>query len=455
MLFPCLVVAHDVHPTSTQRIFVVSMLGVCIALMYGMRADLSVGVQEMQSTWDGPGWTGVCLSAFFIGYFFGNIPGSMLAQQYGARRVLAAGVAVASAANAFIPVVSTSPLLVVLVRIVCGLSQACTFPCAYQLLDTWATPATRSRAVTLSMSLGVCAGSAGGFVISEALRVQLGLAGCFGVWSVCGTAWTAMWLLLVPEYGDAATSSIGAPGFTKPAVPWRVLAFQPTLLVLYCCHVAANFVNYGLLTQLPLFLKSALHATPALLAVGTTLPYAASVVLAAIAAAVADAAISRGISRSLVRKAFTALGIGSSGVLLYAAGCATDAQHAVALIVAANGMLGAGQSGWQSLYLDAFGAFSGQAYSYSNTIATVAGIVAPVIASTMVERLGDVSGFRVTFAVFGPLCGLPAVGLFCRVASAERVLMRPAAVHEDEKQALSLLCAREDGVPSSESEDRL
>jgi len=139
MLFPCLENMEATHPTTAQRIFVVLMLALCITLMYGMRADLSVGIGPMQASWE-VGWTGWVLSAFFVGYFVGNIPGSILAQRNGARIVLAAGVAIASLANAAIPLAAAAPWLVMVLRVLCGLAQACTFPCVYQLLFAWATP---------------------------------------------------------------------------------------------------------------------------------------------------------------------------------------------------------------------------------------------------------------------------------------------------------------------------
>lgn len=449
--FPCLMATTESSgPAPALRIFVVLMLGVCIAIMYGMRADLSVGVERMQPTWE-EGWTGPVLSSFFVGYIVGNIPSSRLAKRHGARAVLAAGVLVASAANAVLPFVAATPGLVMALRVLCGLAQACTFPCAYQLLYAWTTPDTRSRAVTSSMSLGTAAGTASGFFVSQQLLVRYDLVGCFGVWTVLSALWALVWLLLVPAqcpdhlHGHASHAPSGACG-KEPEVGFAQLALQPTLLVLYACHVAANFINYGLLTQLPLFLSSSLHASPAVLAAGTTLPYLANVVLANLAATVADSLITSGrMSRTRVRKVSTAIGIGGSGVLLYAAGCAEDASSAVGFVIAANGALGLAQPGWQSLYLDAFGELSGTAYSYSNTLATLAGIAAPVIASTFVRRLGETAGYRATFLVFGPLFGLPAVAVFCWVASAMRVtsLVRGASA------AGGLECARDDALSLS------
>ncbi len=208
----------------------------------------------------------------------------------------------------------------------------------------------------------------------------------------------------------------------------------------------------GLLTQLPLFLTNSLHASAAALAAGTTLPYLANVVLANGAAALADALISSGrVSRTRVRKGFTALGIGLSGGLLLAAGCASEATLAVALVIGATGALGLAQPGWQSLYLDAFGELSGTAYSYSNTLATLAGIAAPVIASSFVGRLGEAAGYRATFAVFGPVVGLPAVVLFCWVASATRVRLSRGSASARREDALSLSALMSSSDPEAPS----
>ena len=467
MLFPCLLRTRaDSHPPppAAQSAFVLLMIAIVIALSYGMRADLSVGVSEMQSEWS-PGWTGWVLSSFFVGYFVGNIPGGLLAQRHGARTVLAAGVSAASAANAAVPLVARSPSLVIMLRMVCGLAQACTFPCAYQLLFAWTTPATRSRAVTLSMSVGSAAGTASGFVLSERARGAYGLQGCFGLWSAAGVVWVVAWLLLVPEIEHTASSSamLRKP-HAKPHVPWHALASQPTLVSLYAVHIAVNFINYGLLTQLPLFLTTALHASPATLVYGTTLPYLANVVLAAAAGAAADRLLSRSRPpslhscplvhgcpplhggepshsqlRTLVRKGFTLVGVGGAGVLLAAASWASAPSFAVALVVAAYGIGGAAQAGWQALYLDAYGEVSGQAYSYSNTLATLAGIIAPLIASSLVSRLGEVNGYRATFFIFGPAVGLPALVFFCRVASADRarLLLETSSRDDCDKDALS------------------
>ena len=97
--------------------------------------------------------------------------------------------------------------------------------------------------------------------------------------------------------------------------------------------------------QLPLFLDTALHASATTRAAGTILPYVANVVLATAAGSLADHVISSGrVSRTHVRKAFTALGVGGAGVLLCAAGAASQAKVAVALVIGANGVLGLAQA---------------------------------------------------------------------------------------------------------------
>ena len=83
-------------PSPQQRFRVVAGLSLCLAVMYGVRADLSVGVRDMREEWPSEDWTGPALSAFFVGYIAGNIPGSRLARRWGAREVLTGGVLGAS-----------------------------------------------------------------------------------------------------------------------------------------------------------------------------------------------------------------------------------------------------------------------------------------------------------------------------------------------------------------------
>ena len=90
-----------------------------------------------------------------------------------------------------------------------------------------------------------------------------------------------------------------------------------------------------------------------------------------------------------------------------------------------------------------------QAYSYSNTLATLAGIAAPEIAASFVRQRGEADGYRATFAVFGPIVGLPAVAVFCWLASAQRVTSLLGRTPSERDEDSSLMADGGAAAPSS------
>ena len=64
------------------------------ALVYMMRANLSVAVLDMESQFRWAKYPsdpkGIVLSTFFIGYIFGQVPGGLLATNFGGKHILGA-----------------------------------------------------------------------------------------------------------------------------------------------------------------------------------------------------------------------------------------------------------------------------------------------------------------------------------------------------------------------------
>jgi len=112
-----------------QRWLVVCMTSLGAGVQYTMRCNLSVALTRMpkQYHWS-DGWDGPLLSAFFCGYFFGQVPASLLAQRAGAKRILCLSVLLTSLLNALIPLVAAYPGAVFCIRAASGLAQAATFP---------------------------------------------------------------------------------------------------------------------------------------------------------------------------------------------------------------------------------------------------------------------------------------------------------------------------------------
>ena len=91
---------------------------------------------------------GRVFSAFLLGYALCQVPAGMLADRFGARRVLALAAFSWVAATALIAVAPAAAALPVLLaaRLLLGIGEAPTFPAAAQAISRYVPPRARGRA---------------------------------------------------------------------------------------------------------------------------------------------------------------------------------------------------------------------------------------------------------------------------------------------------------------------
>lgn len=123
------------------------MLG-CIGFfnVYALRVNLSVAVVDMATdlAWDNS-FKGVVLSSFFYGYITTQIPGGFLACVYGGKWVLGIGVLGAGLLNMLIPLIAHNKPLVIVCRVLMGISEGVSYPAMHSLLSKFSPPLERSK----------------------------------------------------------------------------------------------------------------------------------------------------------------------------------------------------------------------------------------------------------------------------------------------------------------------
>ena len=437
-----------------RRWFVIGMAGLSVGLAYIMRIDLSVAVRDMpivygwEATWNGP-----LLASFFLGYMVASPFSGGLALRFGPWRMLGFIVFVTGTLNALIPLVASSPAMVMALRIVFGAVQSGTLPCCYQLLTVWALPSETSRGVAALNILGFTGGAFSGFMLAELLiaigqppelasidhyagapttapsRVDVypGIQLVFWVPSLLAVIWCTVWLLFVPERSEELRAQGSGGAGAKEAssrhgiATWSSLLTKPALWALYAAHFADHFVMYGLLTELPLFLRSR-HKDATVTLAAETLPYVFNMMTTLLVAPFADGLVARGTDRTIVRKTFQGIAmIGASVGLLAASFCSFEGPSVVAFTCLSMGMLACRTAGGLAGFLEVCPHHAGQAYAVSNTVATLPGVFAPLLAQVLTTQLGDVAGFRVAFAIYGFGASIPALLLFVSCFSSEPV----------------------------------
>lgn len=184
----------------------VAVLSSCTAgIGYAHRSGLAIAVVRMQSQL---GWDrmvqGQILAAFYFGYAAMQIPSGWLATKFGARRVVGLGLLASSLLHILLPVAASSSVrLVVIVRVLQGVSQAGLFPAYQTLWSEWAPPTERSRLASFpqvgAYAGQVLCGSLAGAQADSATPLFGGWQSIFYLWGFLGLGVTVLWTCHVYE----------------------------------------------------------------------------------------------------------------------------------------------------------------------------------------------------------------------------------------------------------------
>lgn len=189
---------------------------------------------------------GLLGSAFFWTYALVQIPVGWLAEQIGARRVLAAGLVIWASATLLLGVTSMFPMLIAF-RMLLGVGESAGFPCVNKLLAT-AVPVESLGTANGIIGFAYLLGPAVGTYAGGMLMARFGWRSAFLVFGALSLLWLYPWskvtiirLVAVQPQGHTI------PGLLTLA---RCRALWGTGLGLF----SANYTYYFILLWLPYYL---------------------------------------------------------------------------------------------------------------------------------------------------------------------------------------------------------
>ncbi|XP_077289319.1 putative inorganic phosphate cotransporter protein picot isoform X3 [Arctopsyche grandis] len=427
------------------RHFVTFMLFLGMANAYIMRTNMSVAIVAMvnhtalvkdddiftdeckadteSSEEEGDGnyvWStalqGYVLSSFFYGYVITQIPFGILSKKYGARLFLGIGMLVNSVFGLLVPIAADHGIgWLIAVRFIQGLGEGPIVPCTHALLAKWIPPNERSR-----MGAAVYAGAQFGTVISmplSGLLSQYGFAGgwpsIFYVFGVVGAIWSVSFLFLVhedpeshPTISDGEKKYIlsnlwGAAGSSSPPIPWTAIVKSLPFWAIMLAHMGQNYGYETLMTELPTFMKQILHFSIKNNGYVSALPYLAMWLFSIFIAIVADWMLSsQRFNHTQVRKIINSIGQYGPAIGLVAAsysGCSPIAT--VAFLTVGVGLNGGIYSGFKVNHLDLSPRFAGILMSFTNCLANLTGLLAPIVAGNIVDGKPTQAQWRIVFFI--------------------------------------------------------
>ncbi|KAJ3703381.1 hypothetical protein LUZ61_007086 [Rhynchospora tenuis] len=429
---------------TSERVKVVAMLGLALALCNADRVVMSVAIVPLSKA---HGWSqsfsGIVQSSFLWGYLVSPVVGGALVDYYGGKRVMAYGVALWSMATFLTPWAAESSLSALLaMRALLGIAEGVALPSMNNMILRWFPQTERSGAVGLAMA-GFQLGCAIGLLLSPILMSQAGVYGPFVIFGLFGFLWVLVWISVASstpqkhtqisqyelEYitkGQKMTQQSNGPEKRSKAIPpfnkllskwptWALISanamhswvnFSDVLLCI-CLFLTSHIHDFGyyliasfyfqgyfvILSWMPIYFNTIYGVNLREAAWFSALPWVMMAVLGYVAGAGSDMMIKNGVSVTSTRKVMQSIGFLGPGLALVGLNSAKNPAIASAWLTVAVSLKSFGHSGFLVNFQEIAPQYAGVLHGMSNTAGTLAAILGTVGAGFFAERMGSFRGF--------------------------------------------------------------
>ncbi len=244
---------------------------------------------------------GVLFSAFYFGYVPLMPAMGMLAERYGAKLVLAAGVAIWSIATFSTGLVGGFASLLAL-RVLLGVGESAAFPCASKVLAQ-SVKVDRLGLANGVLSCGYLVGPAVGTALGGTLMIAYGWRAVFLGFGAASLLWLWPWrtatIASAPAGEPSAVASGGGPSFGQ-------ILGKRALWGASIGHFASNYSYYFIISWLPFYLVKARGFSLEAMVETTSLAYLVNAISALAMGWLADHWIRNGRSPTRVYKTIMA-----------------------------------------------------------------------------------------------------------------------------------------------------
>ncbi|MBB3178057.1 MFS transporter [Variovorax sp. Sphag1AA] len=360
---------------------------------------------------------GLVGSSFFWLFAIAGIGGGFLANRVATTGLLLAMGLLWSVLQ--IPMALSSSLaLLVLGRVLLGIAEGPAWPVAVHACYKW-FPNERRELPVAFLAQGGAIGLLGAGIVMPLVTAHWGWRANFYLLSVLGFAWGLLWIAFGRE-GDGGQAELASAASSARA-PYRRILLEPTVLACF----GMKFVSYWglalILTWLPVYLQRGLGYDSIVAGRLYAAVVAVGMPISILGSALVRRLLARGVStrnaRGRVAAAAVALG-GAAFALLLVADCPPAVR--VGLIGFTLGITQVMYAVGPALLAEVTPASQrGAVLAIDNSIASVAGVIAPLVSAFLIQGMSGARGYEAGFA----LCGV----LMLVVAACGALVIDPAA----------------------------
>uniref|UniRef100_A0AC35U4F7 MFS domain-containing protein n=1 Tax=Rhabditophanes sp. KR3021 TaxID=114890 RepID=A0AC35U4F7_9BILA len=274
-----------------------------------------------------------------------------------------------------------------------GVCEGVTYPAMHVIWSKWAPYTEKTRLGSFAFS-----GSYFGTVVSVSLSAYIGeyfgWPAIFFFFGVVALLWCAAWIKFVRENpeddphisGDElALIKTSIIPLTNELLNWKDCMTSGPVWAIITAHFCENWGFYTMLTYLPNILKDITHFELETVGTVSAIPYWVMGFTLIFAGVYSDRLIERhNWSVERVRRTFCCFGfVGQAAALIAASFTSSSTPLIIALILS----IGLGGFPWSSFsvnHLDIAPQYAGQLMGISNTIATIPGMISPLIVGSVI-----------------------------------------------------------------------
>lgn len=297
---------------------------------------------------------------------------------------------------------SSSLAVLILSRVLLGIAEGPSFPVAVHACYKWFPSDRRNVPVTV-FSQGAGVGLLVAGIGIPLVTQHWGWRANFYLLGAAGMVWAVVWLMLGREGRIDADAPGQAATANQPRVPYRKLLLDRTVLGCFLLHFVAYLCLALTLTWLPAYLQRGLGFTNIQSGQIYAVIVAVGVPAAILVSWIAQRMLTRGVSSRVARGVFSALLLIVSGLAFMALMSESlPTTWRIAAIALATSLSPVIYSLGPAMLAEVSPAAQrGAVLAIDNSIASFAGVAAPILMGYYVQHAEGVSGYHTGFAVCG------------------------------------------------------
>lgn len=341
-------------------------------------------------------------SGFFWLFAIGGVFGGFLADRFKARTLILGMVLIWSLCQ--VPIAYAASIGTIIVcRAILGVSQGPGWPIAVHALAKWFPDNRRNLPIAI-----VAQGSAVGLIVAgllmPAITATWGWRANFLVLAVIGCAWALIWLMVADEGSqDGAAGAVSASD--KVAMPYAQLLFDRSVLGCAITHFVGYWSLALTLTWLPAYFERGLGYESIASGWLYSLVIAVMIPLGIGLAWGSERLLRKGVPSRTARGRYLSALLIVAGVFFAVILVCPDADWLrVGLIALALGCTPIVYSLGPAVLAEVVPASQrGAMLAINNSVASLAGIAAPVVTGAFIQDMPGAQGYELGFALCGVL----------------------------------------------------